>query len=140
MAQIEDQRPCAKSLKNARHAFIQRLAARDETHRVEIALHGHVVTHLLPLTLLLAVVAIILGMARRDDVRGTFLDSHFSWLSRTFWWGLLWIGICGVLTFLLIVVIIGIPLAWLPFTVLFFWYLYRVIKGWLQLHDGRPVG
>ena len=88
---------------------------------------------------LLAVVAIILGMARRDDVRGTFLDSHFSWLSRTFWWGLLWIGICGVLTFLLVVVIIGIPLAWLPFTVLFFWYLYRVIKGWLRLNDGRAI-
>jgi uncharacterized membrane protein len=88
---------------------------------------------------LLAVVAIILGMARRDRVRGTFLDTHFSWLSRTFWWGLLWAAICGVITFVLIITLIGMVVAWLPFTVLFFWYLYRVIKGWLRLNDGLPV-
>lgn len=88
---------------------------------------------------LLAIIAIILGMARRDDVRGTFLDSHFSWLSRTFWWGLLWIAVCGLLTFLLVVIIIGVPIAWLPYTILFCWYLYRVIKGWMRLNDGRPA-
>ena len=89
---------------------------------------------------LLAVIAIVLGAARRDDVRGTYLDSHFSWLSRTFWWGLLWILVCGVLTALLILSILLSPLFWLPYTVLFFWYLYRVIKGWLRLNDGLPVG
>ncbi len=88
---------------------------------------------------LLAVVAIVLGIARRDEVRGTILDSHFSWLSRTFWWGLLWILICGVITAVLILTIVGAVLAWLPYTILFFWYLYRVIKGWLRLNDGRPV-
>ena len=89
---------------------------------------------------LLAVIAIVLGAAKRDDVRGTYLDSHFSWLSRTFWWGLLWILVCGVLTALLILSILLSPLFWLPYTVLFFWYLYRVIKGWLRLNDGLPVG
>ena len=88
---------------------------------------------------LLAIIAIVLAMAKRDDVRGTFLDSHFSWLSRTFWWGLLWIAICGVLTALMFLTIILIPLAWLPYTVLFIWYLYRVVKGWLRLSDGRPI-
>ena len=89
---------------------------------------------------ILAVVAIVLGMARRDDVRGTYLDSHFSWLARTFWWGLLWIAICAVATAVLFFSIIGLPIVWLPFTVLFFWYLYRVIKGWMRLNDGQPVG
>ncbi len=88
---------------------------------------------------LLAVIAIILGMARRDDVRGTFLDSHFSWLSRTFWWGLLWIVVCAGLTALLVLSLLLAPLFWLPYTVLFFWYLYRVVKGWLRLNDGRPA-
>jgi uncharacterized membrane protein len=88
---------------------------------------------------LLAIIAIVLGAAKRDDVRGTFLDSHFSWLSRTFWWGLLWILVCGVLTFLMVITILLMPLAWIPYTGLFFWYLYRVIKGWLRLNDGRPV-
>src|SRR5258707_8485853 len=42
---------------------------------------------------ILAVVAIVIGMVTRDDVRGTYLESHYSWLARTFWWGLLWIAI-----------------------------------------------
>jgi uncharacterized membrane protein len=88
---------------------------------------------------LLAVIAIVLGMAKRDDVRGTFLDSHFSWLSRTFWWGLLWVVVCGVLTGLMFLTVILIPVAWLPYLGLFIWYLYRVIKGWLRLNDGLPV-
>lgn len=88
---------------------------------------------------LLAAIAIILGMARRDDVRGTYIESHIAWLSRTFWWGLLWIVVCAVITAVLVLTIIGWPLAWLPFTVLFFWYLYRVLKGWLRLNDGRPA-
>ena len=88
---------------------------------------------------LLAAIAIVLAMAKRDDVRGTFLDSHFSWLSRTFWWGLLWIVICAALTGLMYLTLILIPIAWLPYTALFIWYLYRVIKGWLRLNDGRPI-
>jgi uncharacterized membrane protein len=88
---------------------------------------------------ILAIIAIVLGMAKRDDVRGTFLDSHFSWLSRTFWWGLLWIVVCGVITALMFLTVLLIPLAWLPYMGLFIWYLYRVIKGWLRLNDGRTV-
>lgn len=88
---------------------------------------------------LLALIAIVLGMARRDEVRGTYLESHFSWLARTFWWGLLWIAVCFVLTWLLILTILLVWLAWLPYTVLFVWYLYRVIRGWLKLNDGVAV-
>jgi len=96
------------------------------------ALHG-----LAPFTMwTLAVVAIIIGMVKRDEVRGTFLDSHFAWLSRTFWWGLLWIIVCTALTALMFLTIILIPIYWLPFTVLFIWYLYRVIRGFLRLNDG----
>ena len=84
---------------------------------------------------LLAVVAVIIGMAKRPDVDGTYLESHISWLSRTFWWGLLWIAISGVLTFILVITIVGILIWWLPWTILFLWYLYRVIRGWLRLND-----
>ncbi len=98
-------------------------------------LHG-----LAPFTMwLLAIVAVIVGFAKRDDVEGTILASHVSWLSRTFWWGLLWIAICGVITFVLVITIVGALIAWLPYTLLFLWYLYRVIKGWLALNDGKAV-
>ena len=87
----------------------------------------------------LAVVAIIIGMANRDAVRGTWLDSHYSWLSRTFWWGLLWIFICGVISFVLTITLVGILIVWLPWVVLFLWYLYRVIRGWILLADRKPA-
>jgi uncharacterized membrane protein len=118
----------------------QQDAQRDPQGDVRIAHILYVLHGLAPFTAwLLAVVAIIIGMAKRDDVRGTWLDSHFAWLSRTFWWGLLWVCVAGVLTFLLILTILLSPLFWLPYTVLFLWYLYRVIKGWLRLNDRRPI-
>ena len=89
---------------------------------------------------LLAIIAIVLGMAKRDDVRGTFLDSHFSWLSRTFWWGLVWIVVFGILSVLFFITVILIPLAYLLYLGLFVWYLYRVVKGWTRLNKGQPVG
>jgi len=88
---------------------------------------------------LLAVGAIIVGIATRDKVRDTFVESHYSWLSRTFFWGLLWIVILGVLTVVMVLTIILIPLAWLLWVVLLIWYLYRVIRGWLLLNDGKPA-
>jgi uncharacterized membrane protein len=116
------------------------IPARDLGDEKRLATILYVLHALAPFTAwLLAVVAIILGMAKRDDVRGTFLDSHFSWLSRTFWWGLVWIVVCGALTGLMFLTIILIPVAWLPYMVLFIWYLYRVVKGWIRLNDGRPV-
>ena len=87
----------------------------------------------------LAIVAIIVGAVKRDDYRGTWLETHVSWLSRTFWWGLLWIVLCGLITFVLFLTVIGWLLLWLPFTALFIWYLYRVIRGWLLLNDRKPA-
>lgn len=108
---------------------------KTTTAHVLYALHG-----LAPFTAwLLAVVAIFVGMATRDDVRGTYVESHYSWLARTFWWGLLWIAILCVATVIMVVTIVLIPLVWLLWTVLFFWYLYRVIRGWLLLNDGKPA-
>lgn len=98
-------------------------------------LHG-----LAPFTFwLLAPIAIVVGMMHRDEVRGTFVESHYSWLSRTFWWGLLWIVIAGVITFILVITVIGLVVSWVPYTILFIWYLYRVIRGWLRLSDAQPA-
>lgn len=88
---------------------------------------------------ILAIGAIVIGMVKSDDVRGTFLESHLSWLSRTFWWGLLWIAVSALIALVLTITIVGVVLAWIPFAVLFVWYLYRVIRGWLRLNDGKTV-
>ncbi len=83
-----------------------------------------------------SILAVILNYVKRGDVRGTYLDSHFSWQIRTFWYAVLWIVIAAVM----VVTIIGIPFAWLIFVVTGIWVLYRIGRGWLALNDQRPVG
>jgi uncharacterized membrane protein len=82
-----------------------------------------------------SLLAVLLNYVRRSDVRGTFLESHFTWQIRTFWWALFWV----VLACVLFVTIIGIPFAILMFIVTGAWVLYRIARGWLRLNDGRPV-
>jgi uncharacterized membrane protein len=82
-----------------------------------------------------SILAVILNYVKRGDVRGTWLDSHFRWQIRTFWWALLWL----VLALLLAVTIIGIPFAFLVVFATGLWVLYRIIRGWLALNDGRPI-
>lgn len=80
---------------------------------------------------LTAVVGLIVNYIKREDVRGTVYESHFDWQIRTFWWGLLWVAV----GFVLALVLVG-------FAVLFvawIWMIYRVIKGWLKLNEGKPV-
>ena len=82
-----------------------------------------------------SIVAVIMNYARRSATRGTYLESHFRWQIRTFWYALLWAVICG----LAMLTIIGIPLALLGLAALGIWIAYRVIRGWLALKDGRPM-
>ena len=78
-----------------------------------------------------ALVAIIVNYVKRDDVAGTFLDSHFRWQIRTFWFGLLWLAV-GWLTFILLV-------GWLVLATNCVWLIYRIVKGWLYLNDGKSM-
>ena len=80
-------------------------------------------------------VGIILAYVKRDEARGTWMESHFSWQIRTFWWSRLW---C-VLGWLLAITVIGLVIAYPMWIVAGLWALYRVIKGWLRLIDGKPV-
>jgi len=82
-----------------------------------------------------SIVAVIMNYARRSATRGTYLESHFRWQIRTFWYALLWAVVCG----LAMLTIIGIPVALLGLAALGIWIAYRVIRGWLSLKDGRPM-
>ena len=83
-----------------------------------------------------SILAVILNYARRAEVRGTYLESHFSWQIRTFWYAVLWVVIATVL----FVTIIGIPLAWVIVVVTGVWVLYRIGRGWLALNEAREIG
>ena len=82
-----------------------------------------------------SIVAVILNYVKRGDVRSTYLESHFRWQIRTFWFALLWVAVA----FLLAITIIGIPFAWLLVVATGVWVLYRIVRGWLALTDGRPI-
>ncbi|WP_313951264.1 hypothetical protein [Accumulibacter sp.] len=82
-----------------------------------------------------SLIAVVLNYVKRSDVRGTWLESHYRWQIRTFWFTLLWLLVYG----LLIITIIGIPIAWLLIVILGLWVGYRVIRGWLALSGRRPI-
>ena len=82
-----------------------------------------------------SIVAVIMNYVRRSATRGTYLESHFRWQIRTFWYALLW----SCLVVLAFVTIIGIPFALVGFLALGLWIIYRVARGWLTLKDKRPM-
>ena len=82
-----------------------------------------------------SIVAVIMNYARRSATRGTYLESHFRWQIRTFWYALLWAVVCLMVA----LTIIGILPAVLGFAALAIWIIYRVARGWLALKDGRPM-
>ena len=84
----------------------------------------------------LSLIAVVIGMIARDNVRGTWVETHYSYLARTFFWGLLWLVI---VTFVFAVTVIGLLVLFIPWGILTIWYLYRVIRGWLRLNDRLPA-
>ncbi|CAM5786794.1 DUF4870 family protein [Castellaniella caeni] len=76
-------------------------------------------------------VGIIINYVKRDDVRGTLWESHFRWQIRTFWFSLLW----TVVGFVLMFVVVG----WLVLVANTVWTIYRAVKGWLYLNDGKAM-
>ncbi len=84
-----------------------------------------------------SLIAVVLNYVKRPDVRGTYLETHFSWQIRTFWFGLLWSGLC--LGFIVVTLGVGILIAWIPLVVLTVWFIYRIVRGWLAVNAGRPM-
>ena len=90
---------------------------------------------------ILLIIALIINYIKRSDSAGTWLESHFIWQIRTFWYGLLWI-ILGLI-FTVFTAFAAGPFAAGVSLVLalgvFVWMLYRIIRGWLRLNDGKPM-
>jgi len=87
-----------------------------------------------------SIIAVIMNYVRRSDVRGNWLDSHFSWQIRTFWFALLWITLAGIISAPLVLLLgLGILTFFVAAAVVGLWVLYRVIRGWLALRDGKPL-
>jgi uncharacterized membrane protein len=109
-----------------------------------------------------SIIAIIMNYVRRDSVRGSWLESHFLWQSRTFWSAV----VIGLALYVVGFVLISMGLLGLAstpvtggagalgagaafggaFLTLVFgaviagiWILYRVIRGWMALSQGKAL-
>ena len=82
-----------------------------------------------------SIIAVIMNYVKRSEAAGTFLDSHFSWQLRTFWFALLWVVIGWLLIVTIIGAVIGVPLL-LGVGV---WVLYRIARGWINLANRKPM-
>ena len=78
-----------------------------------------------------AIIGIIINYVKKEEVAGTWLESHFRWQIRTFWFGLLW-AVIGAAT---AVILIGFAILFANFC----WIIYRIVKGWLNLNDNKPM-
>ena len=103
-------------------------ASEDTNKTLTTVIYGlYASSLLLGVTML---VAIVMNYVKRDDVAGTWLESHFRWQIRTFWFGLLWC-VLGVLT---LVLVVGFAVLFANFV----WFVYRIVKGWIRLNEGWP--
>src|ERR1700722_10523937 len=86
-----------------------------------------------------SIVAVIMNYARRSETRGTWLESHFRWQMRTFWYAWLWIFLIAIIAMPLLLIFVGFILGLLGFGLVGLWVIYRIVRGWLALHDGRSM-
>lgn len=86
-----------------------------------------------------SIIAVVLNYVKRDDARGTWLESHFTWQIRTFWFALLWACVIGAMGFLLAIVLVGFAIWVIGLFILGIWAIYRIAKGWLRLQDRKAI-
>ena len=82
-----------------------------------------------------SIIAVIINYIKRGNVYDTYLDSHFGWQIRTFWFALLWMTIAAIL----FITVIGIVLAYMISVGAGIWISYRIIRGWVALNEGRSM-
>ena len=81
----------------------------------------------------LLIVAFVIDLAKRDSAVGTWQESHFSWRIRTVLWAAGLYLVTAPLWFLFLV-----P-GWLAWTVISIWFLYRIVRGWMNLNANEPM-
>jgi uncharacterized membrane protein len=109
-----------------------KMAEADEKKAKDLALLVYILQAVGFLIGLTWIVGVIINYVKRDDVRGTWIESHFDWQIKTFWIGLA-LQVVGWIT-------VWILIGWLILLAGTIWGIYRVVKGWLALNDAKPLG
>ena len=87
-----------------------------------------------------SILAVVMNYARQPEVEGTWLEGHFRWQIRTFWYSLLWMTLATLISLPLVLLLgLGIITFFLAATVVGAWVVYRVLRGWIALRSGRTI-
>jgi uncharacterized membrane protein len=86
-----------------------------------------------------SLIAIILNYLRRGETQGTWLQSHFTWQIRTFWYAWLWTVVTSIVAIPLLLIGVNLWLSLMVFVLIVLWVLYRVVRGWLALRAAHPA-
>jgi uncharacterized membrane protein len=84
---------------------------------------------------MLNLIPLIINYVKRPDAAGTWVYSHHGWMIKSFW---IYIGLV-VAGWVLLATIIGIPLAWLLWLGAWIWEAYRLIRGFIDLNENKPM-
>lgn len=82
-----------------------------------------------------SIIAVVLNYMKRSGARGTWLESHYRWQIRTFWYAMLWL----IVAVLLIMTLVGVPIGFGILVAVTVWLVYRIARGWLRLLDKKPM-
>ena len=81
----------------------------------------------------LLIVAFVIDLVKRDSAVGSWQESHFSWRIRTVLWAAGLYLVTAPLWLLLLV-----P-GWIAWGVISIWFLYRIVRGWMNLNANLPM-
>ena len=85
------------------------------------------------------IVGITIAYVKRSEATGTWLESHYRWLIRTFWFSLLWGAIGAVIFVLLLIIVIGVFIGYLIWVATTIWVLYRLVRGYMLFNESKPI-
>ncbi|WP_296949770.1 hypothetical protein [uncultured Massilia sp.] len=83
----------------------------------------------------LSVLPLIANYIKRPDTAGTIVYSHHTWMIRSFWWYLLW----WCIIWALVISFVGLLVVWIVAPVVWLWMAYRIIRGFIDLNNNRPM-
>lgn len=86
-----------------------------------------------------SIAAVVLNYVMRSDARGTYVESHFSWQIKTFWYAMAWTLLVVFVGFVLSWILVGFAVWTFGFVVMGIWVGYRIVRGWIRLSEGRPI-
>jgi len=81
----------------------------------------------------LLIVAFVLDLVKKSDAEGTWQESHFRWRIRSVLWAAGLYLVTAPLWLLLLA-----P-GWIAWGLVSIWFLYRVVRGWLNLSRNQAM-